>query len=205
MLFGVCCSCCNKHDSQVSSDYPMLFHKPTSGFSSAILSGQCVMLDRLVTFFGSFTYSRHSFSSSVLEPVFDSYPWVVAFFAGLWLAILGGSLAFVIYILLPVSVNPASNRSPTWTSVNGTKPFMSVVNVISLMNDTLVFLAIYSASLVYYYSRNAQPSDLFASWHCLLLLTAPNSPSNRVKHVFFFLHILKHGGRSNLYVTTWTK
>ena len=99
----------------------------------------CVMLDRLVVTFSSATVV---FTSLLFffrtRAVFNTYPWVIAFFACLWVAVLGGSLAFVIDIFEPVSVNPGT---PLCIS-QGTDPFIAASIIISMINDTLVFMAI---------------------------------------------------------------
>ena len=73
--------------------------------------------------------------------VFNRNTWVTAFFAGLWLAVLGVSLAFIVATLEPVPVNPASNATAMCLrpSIN---PYAAATTIIPLINDTLVFLAI---------------------------------------------------------------
>jgi len=100
---------------------------------------KCAMLDMLVVIF----YCTALIFTSLLfffrtRAVFNTYPWVVAFFAGLWLAILGGCLGFIIVI---VPLNPASNRDPICIN-SGINPFIAATTIIPLVNDTLVFLAI---------------------------------------------------------------
>ena len=107
-------------------------------------SSTCVMLDRLVACFSGatvvFTSLLFFFRTRAL---FNTYPWVVAFFAGLWLAVLGGCLGFIVDIFRPVSMNPTSNAIPICiNNNNGTNPFIVASIIIPLVNDTLVFLAI---------------------------------------------------------------
>ena len=71
--------------------------------------------------------------------VFNGNPWVTAFFAGLWLAVLGGCLAFIVDAFEPM--DPASNAT-TICLGSRTHPFASATLIIPLINDTLVFLAI---------------------------------------------------------------
>ena len=73
--------------------------------------------------------------------MFDGDQWVVALFAGLWLAVLGGSLALVIHTLK--SVNPVNSANTSAICVNGgINPFVAATTIIPLINDTLVFMAI---------------------------------------------------------------
>ena len=100
------------------------------------------MLDKLVVTF----YCTALIFTSLLfffrtRAVFNTYPWVVAFFAGLWLAVLGGCLAFIVDVYEPVTVNPASNRDPICIN-SGINPFIAATTIIPLVNDTLIFLAI---------------------------------------------------------------
>ena len=73
--------------------------------------------------------------------IFNRNPWVTAFFAGLWLAVLGGCLALILEAFKLMPVNPESNKTTVCfeSSVN---PFVSATIIIPLINDTLVFLAI---------------------------------------------------------------
>ena len=102
----------------------------------------CIILERLVVVFFCaavvFTSLLFFFRT---RAVFKTYPWVVAFFAGLWLAVLGGCLAFIIDVFKPVSVNPASNANALCFD-SGSNPFVAAATIIPLINDTLVFLAI---------------------------------------------------------------
>jgi hypothetical protein len=124
----------------VSSDFPMLFHNQP--FSSAMLSNStCLILDRLLIVF----YCATIVFTSLLfffrtRAVFHTYPWVVAFFAGLWLAVLGACLSLMIDSFKPVPTVPASESSICIDS--GINSFLAAVNIIPLINDTLVFLAI---------------------------------------------------------------
>ena len=100
------------------------------------------MLDKLVATF----YCTALIFTSLLfffrtRAVFNTYPWVVAFFAGLWLAVLGGCLAFIVDVYEPVTVNPASKRDPICIN-SGINPILAATTIILLVNDTLVFLAI---------------------------------------------------------------
>ena len=108
----------------------------------------CVMLNRLVVVFSSATIV---FTSLLFffrtRAVFNTYPWVIAFFGGLWVAVLGGCLAFIVDSFLSsseLSVNPASNTGGTTpVCINqGTNAFIMSSIIIPLINDTLVFLAI---------------------------------------------------------------
>ena len=72
--------------------------------------------------------------------VFNRDPWVVSFFAGLWLAVLGGSLTFFVDAFIPSGSNSTTNIMLCFSS--GINPFIAATTIISLINDTLVFLAI---------------------------------------------------------------
>ena len=112
-------------------------------FSLTVISNStCVILTRQAVVF----YCAVLVSTSLLfffrtRAVFNRNPWVTAFFAGLWLAVLGGCLALIDDVFKPIPMNPASNVSPTCldSSIN---PFAATVTIIPLINDTLVFLAI---------------------------------------------------------------
>ena len=100
------------------------------------------MLERLVVVF----YCATVVFTSLLfffrtRAVFNTYPRVIAFFAGLWLAVLGGCLAFIVYVFEPAPVNSASNTTPICIN-SGINPFVAAATIILLINDTLVFLAI---------------------------------------------------------------
>ena len=70
--------------------------------------------------------------------VFGGNPWVTAFFAGLWLAVLGGCLALIIDVFEPM--NSESNTMAICLDP-GFNPFVAAVTIIPLVNDTLAFLA----------------------------------------------------------------
>ena len=78
-----------------------------------------------------------------IRAVSDRDPWITAFFAGLWLAVLGGCLAYIVDAFKPVLVNPALNalNAATICLKSGNNPFVSATIIIPLINDTLVFLA----------------------------------------------------------------
>ena len=73
--------------------------------------------------------------------IFKSNRWIIAFFAGFWLAVLGGCLAFIIDIFQKHwQVQLPSNSTICHTSrVN---PYIAATSIILLVNDTLVFIAI---------------------------------------------------------------
>ena len=73
--------------------------------------------------------------------IFQRNSWVTTFFAGLWLAVLGGCLALIVEAFQPVLVNPDSNAIEICLD-SGFNPFVATVTIIPLINDTLVFLAI---------------------------------------------------------------
>ena len=114
----------------------------------------CVIVEIVVAFF----YSATIVSTSLLfffrtRALFETYPWVVAFFAVLWLAVLGGCLAYFVNILGPTPVDPTSN-TPTCLKP-GMKPFVGAATIICMINDTFVFLAIsWRLSLISYNNRH---------------------------------------------------
>ncbi|KAF8526222.1 hypothetical protein BU17DRAFT_40741 [Hysterangium stoloniferum] len=71
-----------------------------------------------------------------IRAVFDGRPWIIGFFALLWLANLGGSMT-VPFALFGGNI-PNTNRCIP-TSV---KPFSSAGIIVTAINDTLVFVAI---------------------------------------------------------------
>ena len=99
----------------------------------------CLILERLVTVFYSvvLTFTSLLFFFRT-RAIFRRNPWVVAFFAGLWLAVLGVCLAFVVDVFIPVPVDSASNICLK-SDINS---LIAATTIIPLINDTLVFLAI---------------------------------------------------------------
>jgi hypothetical protein len=118
----------------------MLFHNPD--FCSAIFpNSTCLILERLVV---SFYWATVVFTSLLFfirtRAVFNTYPWVVVFFAGLWLAVLGGCVAaFIVNIFEPM---PDSASKTPFCIKPGMDFFVEGATIILLINDTLVFLAI---------------------------------------------------------------
>jgi hypothetical protein len=72
--------------------------------------------------------------------VFKSYPWVIAFFAGMWVAVLVGCLPFLIYVFVGPPP-PVESNIPVHLNT-GINPYATAASIIPLINDTLVFLAI---------------------------------------------------------------
>ena len=114
-------------------------------FSLAILSNStCLMLERLAIVFCCavlvFTSLLFFFRT---RAVFDRNTWVTAFFAGLWLAVLGVSLALIVDTLESVPVNSVSKATAVclrvWSSFYRVA---EATTIIALINDTLVFVAI---------------------------------------------------------------
>ena len=143
--------------------FPKLFHNQTSDFSSAILSNSmCIILERLVVTF----YCAAVIFTSLLfffrtRAVFNAYPWMVAFFAGLWLAVLGGCVALIVNIFEPI---PESASGIPLCIKPGMDPFVAASTIIPLINDTLVFLAI-----SWRLSRNSYYPDTLESGIRLLI------------------------------------
>ena len=102
----------------------------------------CIMLGRLVVVFFCATVV---FTSLLFffrtRAILNIYPWVVALFAVLWLAVLGGCLSLIVDIFEPMPVNPASDTNLICIN-SGINPFVAAATIIPLINDTLVFLAI---------------------------------------------------------------
>ena len=98
------------------------------------------MLGRTVVIFFStavvFTSLLYFFRT---RAVFNRNRWIVAFFAGLWLAVLGGCLAFVIDVF--DAPTPAPNTHAFCIKEN-ISPFVAAATIIPLINDTLTFLAV---------------------------------------------------------------
>ena len=67
--------------------------------------------------------------------VFIGNPWVVAFFTGLWLGVLGGCLAFIAHNLKK-QVNPELNTTAVCIN-SGIGPYIAASTIIPLLNDTL--------------------------------------------------------------------
>ena len=163
MLFRVYYICCCNSTHKWAQIFPKLFHNQTSDFSSAILSNSmCIILERLVVTF----YCAAVIFTSLLfffrtRAVFNAYPWMVAFFAGLWLAVLGGCVALIVNIYEPI---PESASGIPLCIKPGMDPFVAASTIIPLINDTLVFLAI-----SWRLSRNSYYPDTLESGIRLLI------------------------------------
>ncbi len=71
-----------------------------------------------------------------VRAIFNANTWMVAFFAFLWLAVLGGSWT------VPFAIQ-GGHIGPTDHCINtGVKPFSSAGIIISTVNDTVIFIAI---------------------------------------------------------------
>lgn len=108
---------------------------------SLIPPSTCVMLGRIVVIFFStavvFTSLLFFFRT---RAIFDGHHWIIAVFAGLWLAVLGGSLAFIIDVF--DAPKPAPHAHIMFCIKENINPFVAASTIIPLINDTLVFLAI---------------------------------------------------------------
>jgi hypothetical protein len=71
--------------------------------------------------------------------VFNGNRWIVAFFATLWLAVLGGCLAFVVDVFYAPSPAPNAHAFCIKENIN---PFVAAATIIPLINDTFTFLAV---------------------------------------------------------------
>ena len=100
------------------------------------------MLSRLVPFLycASIIFTSFLFFLRT-RAIFQRSPWIIAFFAGLWLAVLGGCLAFVFEVFEKVKVNPALKTTAICFNA-AISPFIAAATIIPLINDTLVFIAI---------------------------------------------------------------
>ena len=94
----------------------------------------------MVTFFSTavaFTSLLFFFRT---RAIFNRNQWVVVFFASLWLAVLGGCLAFVVDVFNTPS--PAPNSTHKFCIKENISPFVAAATIIPLINDTLTFLAV---------------------------------------------------------------
>ena len=126
----------------MSSDFPMLFPNQPLIYSVIQSESTCVMLSRLVPIlycaaiiFTSFLFFLRT------RAIFQRNPWIVAFFACLWVAVLGGCMAFVLDVLKQVQVNPALKTTSICFNA-AISPFVAAATIIPLINDTFVFIAI---------------------------------------------------------------
>lgn len=93
-----------------------------------------------------------------VRAIFNANNWIVAFFAFLWLAVLGGSWT------VPFAIQ-GGHIGPTDHCINtGVKPFSSAGIIISTVNDTVIFIAI--------------------SWRLLETTTYDDSFRGRIKSFF---------------------
>ena len=100
------------------------------------------MLERLAV---SFYCAVLVFSSLLFffrtRAIFNRDPWVVTFFAVLWLAVLGGCLAILVDAFKPTRLDSTTDMIPICFT-SGVNLFVAAITIIPLINDTLVFLAI---------------------------------------------------------------
>jgi hypothetical protein len=98
---------------------------------------KCSQLDKSVgiLFFFAVTSTSLLFFFRT-RAVFDRNPWIVAFFAILWLAVVGACLTVII------GVNGVNIGSTRYCIEGSVKPFVTTAAIIPLINDTFVFLAI---------------------------------------------------------------
>ena len=114
----------------------MLFHN----WSPPVIPNTiCIRIERLIIIL----YCTVIVFTSLLfflriRAVFERNPWVVAFFACSWLAVLGNSLSFIVN---GVQMDTSLNSSATCLNKE-VNPFLTASTIISMINDTLVFLAI---------------------------------------------------------------
>ena len=127
----------------------------------------CIKLEKLAPIF----YCSSVVFSSLLfffRAVFSTYPWIIAFFALLWVAVLAGCLPLVIYSLKPTQAlppGPPPSNIPICYN-GGIDPYAAAATIIPLINDTLVFVAItWRLSLNSY-----EFSYTFHGWHEILIL-----------------------------------
>jgi hypothetical protein len=73
--------------------------------------------------------------------VFKYYPWVIAFFAGMWVVVLVGFVPFLVDVLKPIGSVSFPTSIPICFNA-GINPYIAAATIIPLINDTLVFLAI---------------------------------------------------------------
>ena len=99
------------------------------------------MLSKLVPiFYGSAIIFTSFLFFLRTRAIFQRNPCIVAFFAGLWLAVLGGCLAFVFDVFDRVRVNPAIKTTAICFNA-AISPFIAVATITPMINDTLVFIA----------------------------------------------------------------
>jgi len=121
----------------------------TTVFQTAPVNA-CYQLEKSlgVLFFFSVTSTSLLFFFRT-RAVFDRNPWIVAFFAALWLAVVAACLTVIIGV---DGVNIGSSRY----CIDGeVKSYVTMATVIPLINDTCVFFAI---SLRLFYNSYAGPT-----------------------------------------------
>ena len=116
------------------------------------------MLSRLVPFLYSTAIIFTSFLFFLrIRAIFHRSPWIVSFFAGLWLAVLGGCLAFIFEVFKTVKVNPALKTTAICFNA-AISPFIAAATIIPMINDTLIFIAV-----SWQLSRNSYDPDTLRS------------------------------------------
>ena len=112
------------------------------------------MLSRLVPFLYSTAIIFTSFLFFLrIRAIFQRSPWVVLFFAFMWVAVLGGCLAFICEVFLTVKVNPALKTTAICFNA-AISPFIAAATIIPMINDTLIFIAV-----TWRLSRNSYDPD----------------------------------------------
>ena len=112
-------------------------------FSSATLSNSTYIIigELAVVFYCAVLVFTSLLFFFRTRAVFNKNPWATAFFAGLWLAVLGGCLSLIVGVFKAMPVNAASNMIVICLDT-GIGDFAAAVDIIPLINDTLVFLGI---------------------------------------------------------------
>ena len=115
----------------------MLFYNQWSNSPTAAPVNTCYQLEKSlgVLFFLSVTSTFLLFFIRT-RAVFDRNPWIVTFFAALWLAVVAACLTVIIGV-------DGVNIGPTRYCIDGEfKPYVTMATLTPLINDTCVFLAI---------------------------------------------------------------
>lgn len=116
---------------------PILFYNQYANSALAAPVNSCYWLEK----FSSILFSLCVPSTSLLfffriRAVFDRNPWILAFFSGLWLAVVATC------VLATVGVDSTHVGSTKYCIEGEIKSYVKITTIIPVVNDTLVFLAI---------------------------------------------------------------
>ena len=121
----------------MSQKFPIRFYYPRSNSSLAAPVNTCYRLERTESVFFCLCVSCTSLLFFFrTRAVFDTNPWIVAFFLGFWLAVVATG------VLVIVGLESTNIGSTEYCTDGQVRSFVQIAAIIPVINETLVFLAI---------------------------------------------------------------